>query len=177
MKRDGERCARRKERGRADGWAVVTRWENPATPASATCQRRGPPGGRGEKRRRHGAHGHQDRPGGPLGRSPQGPAVESKRQEDKRSRKCDGRVQPRMERTLPPSQAMAGRRRDHTPRKGDGNSAPRPFPILWRFRAKAARVNGCSAQVMLFKYEFISNYVLSENLAVILSVIWFTWRL
>ena len=132
MKRDGERCARRKERGRTDGWAVVTRWENPATPASATCQRRGPPGGRGEKRRRHGAHGHQSRPGVPLGRSPQGPAVESKRQEDKRSRKCDGRVQPRMERTLPPSQAMAGRRRDHTPRQGDGNSAPRPFPILWR---------------------------------------------
>ena len=117
--------------------------ENPGPPARATCQRRGPPGGRWEKRRRHGAHGHQDRPGVPLGRSPQGPAVESKRQGDKRSRKCDGpalrssqsvggRVQPRMERTLPPPQAMSGRRRDHTPRQGDGNSAPRPFPILWR---------------------------------------------
>ena len=43
-----------------------------------------------------------------------------------------GRVQPRMERTFPPSQAMAGRRRDQTPSQGDANSAPWPFPILWR---------------------------------------------
>lgn len=39
-------------------------------------------------------------------------------------------------------------------------------------RAKVARVNGWKARVNMFRFRFISDYVLSENLVVVLSVIW-----